>query len=217
MNLFRKIRLIIRSEIVKKKFSKSKIYSGAKVDNNSILNKNSVIFNDVVLNNSNIGAYSYIQARSIVSNTSIGKFCSIAGDVFIGLPQHATAFVSTHPIFYLNNTPLPKIFSSVDFFETDKRTYIDHDVWIGQKALLMGGIKVGVGAIIGAGALVSKDIPPYAIVAGVPAKIIRYRFDFETREELLRSKWWDMPDNWLEENYLLFKNPKELINALNVD
>lgn len=116
---------------------------------------------------------SYIYSKnSVVVNAIIGKFCSIAAGVNIGLGQHPVEYVSTHPSFYSVSQPIAKTYSGSDLFEPFKgRINIGHDVWIGQNVLVMDGLKIGTGAIIAAGAVVTKDVPPYAIVAGVPARL----------------------------------------------
>lgn len=146
-----------------------------------------------------IGAFSSVGgnlAEGRIGGVSIGRYCSIAAGVYLGLQQHPTSFVSTSARQYFANccgwdfhagsVRLPSIPQ-----EQPKMTIIGNDVWIGTNALVMGGIKVGNGAIIAAGAVVTKDVPPYAIVAGVPAKIIRYRFNENTIRELQELKWWD--------------------------
>ena len=214
MNPIAWLKCFIRRILLRRKFPTSVIYVGASVDHSSTLGQHSVLFRDVTLINSNLGAYSYIQSGSVVCNAEIGKFCSIASGVNIGLPQHSISTVSSHPIFYLKNTPLPKTFSDVDIFTTIKKTCIAHDVWIGQNAMIMTGVNIGIGAVIGAGAVVTKDVPAYAIMGGVPAKIIKYRFNESIRNALHNSEWWNMPGTWLEQNYLLFRDPNDLLEVL---
>ena len=83
---------------------------------------------------------------------------------------------------------------------------IGNDVWIGERVMVMGGVKIGNGAVVGAGAIVTKDVPPYAIVAGVPAKVIRYRFSAEVIDELERIEWWNVNDKLLKENIAKFQD-----------
>lgn len=145
-----------------------------------------------------IGKYTYIGSGTYVTNASIGSYCSIARGAEIGTRAHPLGMLSTHPFQYnlhhftgqpgynIARTPLTQIMKKTG------TAIIGSDVWIGTKAIIKGGIKIGHGAVIGAGSVVTKDVRPYAIVAGVPAKELRRRFDDETIEKLLESKWWDM-------------------------
>ena len=186
------------------------------MDERSILGSYNVLFTNVKIYSSIIGDHTYVQENSIINDAEIGKFCSIAMGVSVGVPQHSMASVSSHPAFYLRNTPLAKTYSVRDMFATSKRTFISHDVWIGQNAIIMSGLQVGVGAVIGAGAVVTRDVPAYAVVGGVPAQIIKYRFDEKLRNDLLASKWWDMPEEWMKSNYSLLQDPLKLLECLNV-
>ena len=163
---------------------------------------------------STVGDHTYIQRETMVLESDLGRYCSIAMRAFIGLPQHEIATVSSHPVFYLHDTPLIKKFSKANRGATTPRTTIGHDVWIGHGALVMSGLKVGIGAIVGAGSVVTRDVPDYAIVGGVPARVIRYRFEEPLRERLLASRWWEMSDEWLEAHVEFFSNPTELLAAL---
>jgi chloramphenicol O-acetyltransferase type B len=96
-----------------------------------------------------------------------------------------------------------------------KKTFISHDVWIGQNTIIMSGLQIGVGAVIGAGAVVTRDVPAYAVVGGVPAQIIKYKFDEKLQNDLLESKWWDMSEEWMENNFSLFQDPLKLLECLN--
>jgi acetyltransferase-like isoleucine patch superfamily enzyme len=204
----------LASARLSRKFPSCRFYPGIAIDHASSLGKYNVIFRNVAIIHSVIGDHTFIQKDSFVNNADIGKFCSIAMGVQIGLAQHAISHVSSHPAFYLRNTPLLKTFSKSDLFSTMTRTIIGHDVWIGQNAMIMSGVKVGTGAIIGAGCVVTKDVPEYAIVIGVPAKTVRFRFDENIRNGLLKTEWWNMSDEWLERNYSLFSDPLKLIGSL---
>ncbi|SMF13265.1 Acetyltransferase (isoleucine patch superfamily) [Alteromonadaceae bacterium Bs31] len=137
-----------------------------------------------------VGAHSYGEMfvlGAFAPSVRIGRYVSVGKGVRVFTQNHPIDWVSTHPYFYERH------FGHVreDLLEP-ATTVIEHDVWIGQSAILLPGCKrVGTGAIIGAGAIVTKDVPPYAIVAGSPAKVLRYRFDELLREHLLASRWWE--------------------------
>lgn len=141
--------------------------------------------------NSSLGEYSYIQSDSTFLNVHIGRYCSIAPNVTLGDLTHPTNWLSTNPFQYDKTSDLVN-FQSHDFDSESGSVVIGNDVWIGRYAIILNGVTVGDGAIIGAGAVVTKDVPPYAIVGGTPAKTIRYRFDEDTIRELLDLKWWDL-------------------------
>lgn len=130
------------------------------------------------------------------NRTKIGKFCSLAGDIDIGLSAHPTHYLSTSPFLYVDllgysNNDCREIYS--------EPVSIGNDVWIGENVSILMGVKIGDGAIIGAHALVTKDVPPYSIVVGVPAKILRYRFEKDIIDDLLKLKWWDLDDKYIKE------------------
>lgn len=209
------IKKIIREWILRRRFPKSVIYTGAMVDEKSQLSAHSVLFSNVVLMESSLGMYSYVQAHSIICNAKIGSFCSIAGNVNIGLAVHPIDMVSTNPVFYDNTQPLPHFFvKSKQFYETMPKTIIEADVWIGQGAMIKAGVKVGIGAVIGAGAIVTKDVVPYSVVAGVPAYEIKKRFDDFTCKKLIDSKWWEFDDAKLEKFVPFFSDPQKFLEVL---
>jgi len=205
----------LRAIIVRKKFPTSVIYAGASVDQSSTLGEYSVLFRNVSLINSSLGAYSYIQSGSVVSNAETGKFCSIASNVSIGLANHPTQMVSTSPVFYDNLQPLPKfLINRTIFSETLPRTIIGADVWIGQGVMIKAGVKIGVGAVIGAGSIVTKDISPYEIAAGNPCKSIRSRFEEDIVNRLISSEWWNKSNKEIGLIANLFEDPLQLLERL---
>lgn len=164
-----------------------------------------------------IGRYSYIGENSIAVNAEIGSFCSIASYCCIGGGAHPTNMISSSPVFYNGRNCFCKNFSNIPF-EAENRVTIGSDVWIGEKVFIKDGITIGNGAIIGALSIVTHDVPPYAIVGGVPAKVIRFRFDAETIKTLEDIKWWEMKEETLEKYaHLLEKGSicaKNLIDCL---
>jgi acetyltransferase-like isoleucine patch superfamily enzyme len=152
-----------------------------------------------------IGRFSYFNGDNAVENCKMGRYCSVSSGVRIGLASHPVEkFVSTHPFFYSPSEGdrfSANSYSDKKYFDGSALTEIGNDVWIGANALIKPGLKIGDGAVIGAGAVVTKDVGPYAIVGGVPAKLIRRRFSEPQIEFLLRFKWWDKSDAWLKENW----------------
>lgn len=209
-----KVRYLYSFEVLRAKNPSCKFYDGARIHETEFDAYN-VIYEDVTIAFSKLGKHTYIQKRSTIFNAHIGKFCSIAAGVSIGPGIHKTDFVSTHNAFYLYNTPLIKKFSKRDAFSSFSTVKIGHDVWIGERAIILDGLSIGNGSIIAAGAVVTKDVEPYSIVGGVPAKLIRKRFDNKTIEALLNLKWWDKPDDWLEKNYKLFLSTHDLLEYKN--
>lgn len=138
-----------------------------------------------------LGDYSYIAKNSNVSNCVIGKFCSIGPNFCCGLGIHPTNGVSTSPMFYSTARQNGMTLCSKNKMEETKQTIIGNDVFIGANVTVLDGVKIADGAVVGAGAVVVRDIPPYAIAVGVPARVVKYRFDEQTIKILLEKKWWD--------------------------
>ena len=146
------------------------------------------------------------------AQTVIGKFCSVAADVTIAPGQHPTQWLSTSGFQYDSTKKISLRQSVKDWTEGHTPVIIGNDVWIGCYAVIQDGVHIGDGAIVGSNAVVTKDVPPYAIVGGVPAKVIRYRFSPEIIEKLLKLKWWDLPDEQIAE--LPFEDVKACIKRL---
>ncbi len=170
------------------------------------------IYNEVSLSEVTFGDFTYIAGNTSISRTTIGKFCSIGPDCKIGLGKHPTKdFVSTHPVFFSTLKQAQVTFADRNYFDEFAYIIIGNDVWLGANVIVVDGVKIGDGAVVAAGSVVTKDIPPYAIVGGVPAKIIKYRFEKEEIEKLLQLKWWDMDVEYLKENFIKFHDVKSLI------
>ena len=171
-----------------------------------------------------LGFGSYIASESKI-NGKIGRYCSIAQNVKVVNGFHPTEkIVSTHPYFYsqwncvdLKGTET-NIFEELRFSDKENKfdVIVGNDVWIGANAIILAGVKIGDGAVIAAGAVVTKDVEPYSIVGGVPAKEIRKRFTQEQIDFLLKFKWWDKDEKWLSENRAKFENLEKFIETFDV-
>ncbi|WP_454726784.1 MULTISPECIES: CatB-related O-acetyltransferase [Cupriavidus] len=143
--------------------------------------------------NSSIARFSYISADTKIIRTKIGAFCSIGQEVLIGgLASHPLDWLSTHPVFFSTKQQANMSFVKIDAVEEQGYVEIGNDVWIGARAIIIDNCKIGNGAVIAAGAVVASDIPPYAIVGGVPARIIRYRFTPNEIERIEKMEWWTL-------------------------
>lgn len=141
---------------------------------------------------SHLGRFSYVAADTKIVRTTIGSFCSIGQESLIGgLASHPLSRMSTHPAFYSTKKQANYSFTEKDLFQEQKHVEIGHDVWIGARVMILDGCKIGNGAVIAAGAVVVKDVPAYAIVGGIPARIIKYRFDSETISTFQKKQWWN--------------------------
>lgn len=168
--------------------------------NNSNFSGNNYVDRLCRIRNTSFGNYSYIGYNSDLNNVQIGNYCSISSDVKIGLGNHPIDFFSTSPIFYSNKNPFNLKINKVKYDDRPDLTIIENDVWIGANVIIIDGIIIGNGAIIAAGSVVTKNVGEYAIVGGVPAKVIKKRFDELTTQKLRESKWWE-------------KDAKELIDS----
>ncbi len=146
-----------------------------------------------------IGDYSYgapkVRFAGMGSTLTIGKYCSIADkvEVFLG-GNHRTDFVTTYPFTAIEGNFWPEAAGLTGFAASRGDVVIGHDVWIGSGAAILSGVTIGNGAVIAARAVITKDVAPYAIVAGNPARHIRFRFFPETIEQLQEVAWWDLPE-----------------------
>lgn len=180
---------------------------------NSVIDKTSKVESGCNIVSMKMDRYSFCGYDCDIINAEIGSFCSIANNVVIGGAMHPIKWVSTSPVFYKGRDSVKKKFSEFKRVE-DKKTIIGHDVWIGQGTYIKQGVSIGTGAVIGMGSIVTKDVLPYSIVAGNPAKLIRYRFSEEVVKGLLESEWWEFSDSKLSEMSKNIQNPEQFLKTL---
>ncbi|WP_420548145.1 chloramphenicol acetyltransferase [Curvivirga sp.] len=148
---------------------------------------------------SSIGDYSYAIHECDLIYSNVGKFVNIAAHVRLNPGQHPMDRASMHHFQY-RSSAYNLGDDDMSFFDwrREKTVTVGHDAWIGHGAIIQGGVTIGIGSVIGSGSIVTKDVSPYTIVAGVPAKLIRPRFDKDIQDALLRIRWWD----WDHQDYL---------------
>ncbi|WP_350293399.1 CatB-related O-acetyltransferase [uncultured Croceitalea sp.] len=180
---------------------------GAEVKN-TVLGSNINISRYCFVSNSVIGNYSSLGRNTTVINAEIGNFCSISWNSTIGATSHDYKRLTTHAFPYI---------SHYNFVKKDERfiikTTLGNDVWIGANVIIMPGVKVGNGAVIGAGSIVTKDVDDFEIVYGIPAKSKGFRFSKQTIEEITEMAWWNWDDGKLKKHIGIFKEPYEQTGA----
>lgn len=185
----------------------------------SVLAGRNYVGKGAVLNHTVLGFGSQINDRGYFTNTRIGKYTSIGTDVKTAIGTHPlNEHAALHTAFYDASAPLGFTYVKETTFEPDDFTdkeagiqiEIGNDVWIGNGVQILSGVTIGDGAVVGCGAVVTKDLKPYGIYAGVPAKLIRKRYDDVTIEALLNMKWWEKGEDWIRTNIAKFSDVKEL-------
>ena len=174
-----------------------------------------IVEKNVVFQNWNIfksiGNFTFIGKNTYIENCqSIGNYCSISFDVKIGLKNHNLHTISTSPFFY----KMSKGWVEKDNLQNRNPVIIENDVLISSNVLILEGVKIGNGSIVAAGSVVNKDVPPYSIVGGVPAKVIKYRFDEKTINKLISSKWWNYDSEKIKQLKKDFDNPNDFLEKL---
>jgi len=182
----------------------------------SEVGQDSILLKDTMLVYVKFGRRSFVAPKTHLQNCTVGNFCSIGPEVRAGMGFHPSRdFVSTYPAFYRKeNGGCLNSFVGEDLFEDTEAIEIGNDVWIGASVMILDGVRIGNGAIVAAGAVVNKDVPDYAIVGGVPAKLIRYRFDTKDIEFLMKLAWWDRGEPWIIEHAKDFRNIEILKSKL---
>ena len=176
----------------------------------SVIHETSKVESGGVVIGSTLRKHSFCGYDYTILNSDIGSFCSIASKVSIGGVAHPAEFVSTSPVFLSHKDSVKAKFSHHDYLPV-VRTSIGNDVWIGEGAFIKAGVTIGHGAIVGMGSVVTKDVEPYAIVAGNPAKLIRMRFKAEVIDALLSMAWWHYTEEDLTRVARHFDCPEEML------
>lgn len=172
------------------------------------------VYSGSYLLDTSVSRYSYIGYDCKILHSEIGSFCSFADHILVGGDEHPISWVSTSPVFhYVTNSAMSAPFASHSIPEIPL-TRIGHDVWVGHAATIRAGLKIGNGVVIGSGAVVTRDVPPYAVVAGVPARVIRYRFPEEICRKLEASRWWNLPDDKLKSMGQFINDPERFLLEL---
>ena len=180
----------------------------------STIDRTSRVHSGSAVIHTRIARHSYCGYECTMHHCDIGPFCSIASRVSMGGVAHPAHFVSTSPVFLLHKDSVKTKFAHHDYLPA-LRTEIGADVWIGEGALVKADVRVGHGAIIGMGAVVTRNVPPFAVVAGNPARLIKYRFSEELIQGLLLSRWWDWPDERLHKVGPFMHDPERFLQQIN--
>lgn len=208
-NLFLKIKLFI--------FNNCSFSLGSYFNLQCKFQGNNSVGENAHLLNVELGRFSYVGRDTFMGSTRVGAYTSIGPNVVTALGRHPThTFVSVHPHFYRgccseNGHP---VFEELKAADSTANIVIGNDVWIGARVTILDGVTIGDGAIVAAGAVVIKDVDPYSIVGGVPAKVLKKRFTPEQEQFLLRLKWWEKDKAWIETYAPYFDDITKLQNKL---
>lgn len=203
--------------VLRKIYPELVVFDSFKINMNRSLNIASEFGKDIRLRDpyfiskSIIGDYTNIGENSKISLTKIGKFCCIGPNFYCGRGIHPTDCLSIHSMFYSTQNQKGLCLSKNNKVQERKPITIGNDVFIGMNVTILDGVTIGTGAVIGAGAVVSKDIPPYSVAVGCPIKVIKYRFNENTIQKLLKIRWWDWPEEKLQDVERYFFKVEEFV------
>jgi len=193
---------------------KSKIGNFVQIGDDSIIIESNLSGNNAInrrnfIQQSKIGFFSYTGFNTVIRGADIGNFCSISWNVSIGGKNHNIENVTSGAIWGFHNMDGSKMQGHFEYGGEDKSYCIlENDVLVSSNAVILRNVKIGNGAVIGAGAVVTKDVEPYSVAAGVPAKILKMRFDDKTIESLEKIQWWNWPVDIIRENLDLIYSTK---------
>ncbi len=193
---------LIYSRVLKK--IRGSAIKGSSIDRSSKVESGSTLYH------SKVDRHSFCGYDCSILNCEIGSFCSIGNRVSIGGVAHPADFVSTSPVFLSHKDSVKAKFARHPFLP-ELKTRIGNDVWIGEGVFVKAGVQIGHGAIVGMGSVVTKDVPPYAIVAGNPARLIRMRFEDPVIAALMKMAWWDLPEAELRRVAVHFNDPSLML------
>lgn len=213
--IYREERRKAKEPELSNRFPSVSFASGAYADDSCVFDGKVSLASDVSLYHCVVGENTYFASKSRLHDCQIGKYCSIGPELLAGLGMHpSSTFVSTHPSFYAPINYSPISFVEQKKFDEFKTIIIGNDVWIGARVTIVDGVRVGDGAIIAAGAVMTKDVEPYTIVGGIPARQIRKRFTEEQINFLLNLRWWDKGEEWIRSKADLFDDITRLMENL---
>ena len=198
--------IVLRRKIRLAKKNDSIVHRSNHLDAKTLIGSGSRIMQNNIICSTTIGNCTTIGRNNVLNNVSIGSFCSIGSNVFVLDSRHPmyAPFVSSSPCFYKSLFPMPLIKSNYEFKEKSHNQFgvsaqIGNDVWIGTNVIIIGNITIGDGAVIGAGSVVTKNVDPYSVVVGNPARKVKERYDSCIIEKLLKIKWWEWPIETIRE------------------
>ncbi len=199
-----------------RKYKTNGVYIGFEtVIRNSNLKKDVYISDNCLIQKCTIGEKTYVNSNTNINNAEIGNFCSIGSNVQIGVGNHPTYMISTHPTFYSNNKAFKTYADKMYYLNESEPIKIGHDVWIGSNVCILNNISIGNGSILAFGSVITHDVPDFAIVAGVPGRIIKFRFSEEDVKLINASNWWNFDSALLSKNFIKMHNLQDFKTWIN--